>query len=120
MLIDINTHRITIALRDKEQIPIRAIYERINRGGYKPVTMHLRLRGRVEIQGDTVRLKTAPSGHVFTLQGDKLSGIGSGEEVDIQGHLDAQDIPSLKDSGSFEVVVDKIYGPDENGSGERF
>ena len=115
VLIDIKAHRITIALQGKERIPVRAIYDRIKKGGYKPVTMHLRLRGRVEIEGDTVRLRTAPTGQVFILQGDKLSGIGGGEELDIQAHLDARNIPSVEDSDSLEVVIDKIHGPDENG-----
>ena len=115
VLIDIDTHRITIALQGKEQIPLRAIYDRIKKGGYRPVTLHLRLRGRVEIEGDTRRLKTEPSGQVFILQGEKRSAINDGEEVDIQVHLDARNIPSVKDSDSFEVVIDKIYGPAENG-----
>ena len=114
VLIDIDTHRITIALQGKEQIPLRAIYDRIKKGGYRPVTMHLRLKGSVEMEGDTVRLKTAPHGQVFTLLGEKLSDIAEGEDVDIQVRLDAQKIPALNDSDPLEVVIDKIYGPDES------
>ena len=114
VLIDINSHQITIALQAKERIPIRAIYERISKGGYRPVSIHLRLRGSVEVEGDTFRLKTVPAGQVFKLRGDKLSELNDGEDVDIQAHLDAQNIPSLKDSDLFEVVVDKIHASVKN------
>ena len=64
--------------------------------------------------GDTFRLKTVPAGQVFKLRGDKLSELNDGEDVDIQAHLDAQNIPSLKDSDLFEVVIDKIHASVKN------
>lgn len=39
VLIDIDTHRITLVMRTGEQIPIRDIYQRIKKAGYDPITL---------------------------------------------------------------------------------
>ena len=40
VLIDIDTHRITLAMRPGEEIPFREIYQRIKKAGYDPITLY--------------------------------------------------------------------------------
>ena len=44
VLIDIDTHRITLAMRPGEAIPFRDIYQRIKKAGYDPITLTAELK----------------------------------------------------------------------------
>jgi hypothetical protein len=111
VLIDINKHRITIALKPGEAIPVREIYNRIRKGGYDPVTMHLRLQGRVKKIGDTLRLHATGSGQSFDLRGDKANDLRDAEDVDLEARLDARNLPDWEDEEAIAVVVDKVLPP---------
>lgn len=113
VLVDINTHRITVALKSDVPIPVRAIYDRIKKGGYDPVMMHLRLRGRVNKIGDILHLKVTDSGQTFFLTGEKVNDLVEAEDVDIQVRLDARKIPKLDDKEVITVVVEKILPPEK-------
>lgn len=115
-MIDINTHRITIALKPGEPVPVRAIYDRIKKGGYDPVTMHLRLQGRVERVGDDLLLHRSASGQSFLLTGDKAGDLADVKNADIQARLDARKIPDLDDEEAITVEVDEVLASeDRNG-----
>ncbi len=108
VLVDIDSHRITLALASGKQLPVGEVYERIKKAGYDPVTVHLRVSGRVEKRGDTLLLTDSANGQVFSLSGAGLENLGDGEEVDVQAHLDAEAIPGLKEGRPLEVVVDRL------------
>lgn len=112
VLVDINTHRITVALKPEVPIPVLAIYKRIKKGGYDPVTMHLRLRGRVHRADDTIRLRMTGREQVFELVGAEAEDLAESGEVDIQVRLDARKIPELEDDEVIAVVVEKIVLPE--------
>ena len=75
--------------------------------------MFLRLRGRVEKVGDTLRLHVAESDQSFILTGEPAIGLRDGEDVDLQARLDARKIPDLEDEEAIAVVVDKILAPED-------
>ena len=98
-------------MKADEPIPVRSIYTRIKKGGYDPVTMHLRLQGRIEKTEETLRLRSTTSNQVFVLTGEKLTDLTAGENVDIQTRLDARKIPDWDEKAIIEVVIDEIYSP---------
>ncbi len=107
VLVDINAHRITLALASGRDLPVREVYQRIKKAGYDPVTMHLRLSGAIERNGGAVLLRSSEGGQLFSLLGAGLEDLSDGEVVDIQAHLDAEEIPALKEDEPVAIVVDK-------------
>ncbi len=69
--------------------------------------MHLRLSGAIERNRGAVLLRSSVSGQLFSLLGAGLEDLSDGEVVDIQGHLDAEGIPALKEDEPVAIVVDK-------------
>lgn len=108
VLVDIETHQITLALASGKQLPVGEVYERIKKAGYDPITVHVRVLGKVERSGETLLLTNSANGQVFSLSGAGLENLGDGEEVDVQAHLNAEAIPGLKEGRPLEVVVDKL------------
>ena len=51
VLIDINTHRITLALQADKQVALIEIYDAIKKGGYDPVKVYLSVYGQVTKKG---------------------------------------------------------------------
>ncbi|MFP6583582.1 MAG: hypothetical protein VCD00_13650 [Candidatus Hydrogenedentota bacterium] len=113
VLVDINAHRITIALKPGERIPVRAVYTRIKKGGYDPVTMHLRVKGRVAKVGETIRITSADSGQYFVLLGTKVADLVNMENVDLQVRLDAKKISTLGDDEMISVELNTILHKEE-------
>ncbi len=107
VLVDINAHRITLALASGRDLPVREVYQRIKKAGYDPVTMHLRLSGAVERDRGAVLLRSSEGGQLFALLGAGLEDLSDGEVIDIQAHLDAETIPALKEDEPVAIVVDK-------------
>ena len=108
VLVDINARQITLALAPGKPFPVGEVYEKIKKAGYDPVTVHLRVSGTVEKSGETLLLTDSANGQVFSLSGAGLENLGSGMEVDVQAHLDAEAIPGLKERSPLEVVVDRL------------
>ncbi len=107
VLVDINAHRITLALASGRDLPVGEVYQRIKKAGYDPVTIHMRLSGEIERRGSAVLLRSSESGQLFSLLGAGLEDLSDGEVVDIQAHLDAEEIPALKEDEPVAIVVDK-------------
>ena len=108
VLVDIDTHRITLAMRPGEKVPIRDIYERIRKAGYDPVTLHMRSMGSLERRGERLLLRDSTSSQVFLIAGGHLEGVADDADVEIQMHLDAAQVPSLADGVPVEVVIDRL------------
>ena len=109
VLVDINAHRITLALASGRDLPVREVYQRIKKAGYDPVTMHVRLSGSIERNGGVVLLKSSEGGQLFSLLGAGLEDLRDGEVVEIQAHLDAEEIPALEEDEPVAIVVDKRH-----------
>ncbi len=106
VLIDIETHRITLALRPGEKIPFRDIYQRITKAGYDPITFYVRSEGSLERSGERLLLRDAKSGQVFSIVGGEMAGLA--DHVSVQAHLAASRIPELGESDVVEVTIDRL------------
>ena len=108
VLIDIDTHRITLAVRPGEKIPFREIYQRIKKAGYDPITLYVRSEGTLERSGGKLLLRDAKSGQVFAIVGGEIAGMDEHADVAVQAHLAASQIPELSESDIVEVTIDRL------------
>lgn len=108
VLMDIHANRITLALDPHQPLDLKGIYQAIQKGGYDPVRLYLRLAGRVTQQGDRYVLRATETGQLFALSGSELKPLSDQQAVDLQAHLDASQIPALPEGQPVEVVVDKL------------
>ena len=108
VLLDIDTHRITLAVRPGEKIPLREIYQRIEKAGYDPVTFYVRSEGTLERVGERLLLRDSKSGQVFSIVGGEMAGVADNATVSVQAHLAAIQIPELHESDVPEVTIDRL------------
>jgi hypothetical protein len=108
VLIDIDTHRITLAMRPGQKVPVRDIYRRIVKAGYDPITVYLRSQGTLERSGDKLLLRDAQSGQVFSIRGGQIEGVADGATVSLQGHLAGSQIPDLSEGDPVELTIDRL------------
>ncbi len=108
VLIDIDTHRITLAMRPGEKIPLREIYQRIKKAGYDPITLYVRSEGTLERSGERLLLRDSKSGQVFSIVGGEMDGVADSATVSVQAHLAASQIPELGESDIVEVTIDRL------------
>ncbi|MCH8134203.1 MAG: hypothetical protein IIA30_16785 [Myxococcales bacterium] len=114
VLVDIETHRITLALRPGEKIPFRDIYRRIKKAGYDPIRFYLRSEGTLERSGEKLLLRDAKSGQVFSIVGGEIEGVADNAKISVQARLIASQIPELDDGDIVEVTIDRLI-PDSDG-----
>ena len=107
VLIDINTHRITLAMVPGKRIPLRDIYNRIKKAGYDPVAFYLRVSGSLERSGANLLLRDADSGQVYSITGVSGAPRGTGESVEVQVHVDGEKDATSSDGEPVSVVVDR-------------
>ena len=117
VLIDIDTHRITLAMRPGEKIPFREIYHRIKKAGYDPITLYVRSEGTLYRSGERLLLRDAKSGQVFRVIGGEIEGVADNANVSVQASLVASQIPELLEGDFLEVTIDRLI-PDSDGVGE--
>ena len=108
VLIDIDTHRITLAMRPGEKIPFREIYQRIKKAGYDPITLYVRSEGTLERSRERLLLRDAMSGQVFSILGGEIAGVADNANVSVQARLAASQIPELNESDVVEVTIDRL------------
>ncbi len=107
VLIDINTHRITLAMAPGTRIPLRDIHHRIKKAGYDPVAFYLRVSGTLERSGAKLLLRDADSGQVYSIVGESAAPRGTGESVEVQVHVDGEKVATSSDGEPVSVVVDR-------------
>ena len=107
MLIDINTHRITLAMAPGEQIPLQDIHRRIKKAGYDPVAFYLRVSGSLERSEAKLLLRDADSGQVYSITGGNGAPSGTDKSVEVQVHVDGEAVANSTDGEPVSVVVDR-------------
>lgn len=88
VLVDIHTHRITLALAAGKSVDYAAIDNAILKGGYDPVATYLHLRGTVDQGPDGLLLTSAYNGQTYALTGERIDVLAGVRQVELQGHLD--------------------------------
>lgn len=111
LFIDIEAHRLTLALAPDQPMDLSSLYRAIRDAGYEPIRVHWRVTGAVDRQDDHVRLTDALGG-VFrvTGSGTQLSPVAAA--VTVQVHLDGSAIPSLIEGEPIPVVFDRLVNSD--------
>lgn len=108
VLIDIDTHRITLAMKPGEKIPFREIYQRIKKAGYDPITLYVRSRGTLERSGGRLLLRDVKSGQIFSVIGGDIEGVADDADVSVQFSLAASQIVDFSDGDVVQVTIDRL------------
>lgn len=107
VLIDIHTHRITLAMEPAAAIPFQEIYERIKKAGYDPIEVRFHLSGTLEGSGDTLRLRDMASDQAFAVLGSNAGALRTGDHVEVQARVDAMTIPELSEGELIGIWIDE-------------
>ena len=110
VLIDIHSHRITLALHPAEQVDLPGIHNAITKGGYDPVRVYLSVRGEVRRDGDRYLLTHAENGQVFALSGDDVGSLVQAGPVRITGVIAAAAITDFELGQAVPLEVSE-HGP---------
>lgn len=105
VLMDIETHRITLALQPDQETDLLEVYRAIKKGGYDPVTFYVNVHGQVRKSGDRYLLTCSNNGQVFDISGsvaDQLVGQGL---VRVNGQVDAEVISTIHAGQPIPIVV---------------
>jgi len=89
VLLDINTHRITLALNPKKKVDYSAINQAILDGGYDPIKVYVRAHGFVSRDYGQTYLTCSESGQVYRLEGSLIPSASASQAFFIQGDLPA-------------------------------
>jgi len=96
VMIDINTHRVVLALKRDKKLDLPLIYNAIKKGGYDPVMVYMNIHGQVSKEEGRYILTCPDNGQTFELMGsDAEKWLGKGL-VDIRGQLVAGLIPNFQ------------------------
>lgn len=108
VLVDVEAHRITLALQPSAKIPFQEIYSRIKNAGYDPITVYVRPEGKLEKSEQGLQLRDARSGQVFAVLDSTMPGIADQAEVAVQAHFEASLIPELGESEPVVLTIDRL------------
>ena len=105
VMIDINAHRVILALRQDRNIDFPLIYDAIKKGGYDPVMVYINIRGQVSKQEQRYVLTLPYTKQTFELLGsDREKWLGKGL-VNIRGQLDAALIPNFQEGKAIPLYL---------------
>lgn len=110
VLLDIHTHRITLALDPAKPVDLPAVHKAILDGGYDPVSAFVRIRGRVETRDDRVILTGSANGQSWRLEGRDFKTPVAGQEMIVEGRIAAADFAHAP-TGLIPVTVTKVEEP---------
>lgn len=105
VLVDINSHRVTLAIKAGERVDLGQITKAIRKGGYDPVSLSLHLSGKVEKQGERYLLRW--QNQLFALAGKDVASLNH-KEVSLQVEIDAKQIASHVSGNPLPVTVVKV------------
>ena len=105
VLIDIQSHRITLALQPDQAIDLAQVYNAIKKGGYDPVSFHVNVHGQVQKDGDRYLLTSPDSGQVFEIIGDDAGRLVDRGLIHVNGQVDVGHVEALKVGQPIRVVM---------------
>ncbi len=95
VLIDIRSHRITLALQPDQDVDLVQVYNAIKKGGYDPVSFYVNVHGRVQKDGNRYLLSSSHSGQVFEILGEDAGRLVEGSLTNVKGQVDAGDVEAF-------------------------
>ena len=106
VLLDIHTHRITLALDKSKLVDFAAVNNAIVKGGYDPVTYYVRVHGQVEENNGTYELTSPHNNQVYHLQGQQLATLSQSQGVYVEGKITVDSIAELTVGQPVSLFVD--------------
>lgn len=108
VLLDIHTHRITLALDPAKPVDLPAIHSAILDGGYDPVTAFVRVHGRIETRDGEAILTCPTNGQRWRLVGQSSMQAKSGQSVIVEGRIAATEFADVPTAKIIPVTVTKV------------
>ena len=105
VLIDIHSHRVTLALQPKQEFDFGQVYSAIKKGGYDPVSFYVNVLGQVQKDGDRYLLTSSDNGQVFEILGNDVGRFVGEGPINVTGQVDADRIPSIEAGQPMPVVI---------------
>ena len=105
VLIDIQSHRITLALQPDKEFDLAQVYNAIKKGGYDPVSFYVNVRGQVQKDGDRYLLTSPDSGQVFEIIGEDAGRLLDRGLIDVKGQVDVGHVANIKVGQPIPVVM---------------
>lgn len=105
VLIDIQSHRITLALQPDQAFSLAQIYDAIKKGGYDPVSFYVNVRGQVQKDGDRYLLISSDSGQVFEIIGNDAGRLVDRGPINVMGQVDVGHIEAFKVGEPIPVLL---------------
>lgn len=110
VLLDINTHRITLAIDNSKTVDYPAINNAIIKGGYDPVVYFARVHGSVSRVNGKTLLTCPKSGQVYEIKGEDLKELNQSSAVYVEGEITVESVTTLTEGQPVTLVVNRIEG----------
>jgi len=108
VLINIHTHRVTLALAEDKVANLSLIYKSIIKGGYDPIAFYFHLKGVVRKTGKVYSINHQQTGLTYILKGNLLTGLANNTKVQIKLVVKASEISKAKKLQSIPATVTNI------------
>ncbi len=105
VLIDIQSHRITLALQPDQIMDLAEVYSAIKKGGYDPVSFYVNVHGRVQKDSDRYLLISPDSGQVFEIIGSDVGRLVDQGLINVHGQVPAERVSTIKVGQPISVVM---------------
>lgn len=108
VLLNIEQHRITLALDPSKPVDFSAIHRAILDGGYDPVSAVVRVHGRVESGASGAILTSPTNGQRWRLEGQDFKTPTPGQAVVVEGRIATADFAEVPATGIIPILVIKL------------
>jgi len=105
VLVNINTHQITLALQSSKKVDLSKIVEAITKGGYDPENIYLNLFGKVTKKNNRYLLTSSSNNQVFELNGENMGQYTNKGLIRVKGFLHADSVLGLKSAQAVPIQV---------------
>jgi len=105
---EIETGRISLPVFSDQPIDLGRMASSIEKAGYELTGIHLNLSGLLRKEDDRYFLKQPDSGQTFELQGEVLNELESEASIQVQAHVNPEQISLLKKGQAYQLLVDTL------------
>ena len=105
VLIDIQSHRITLALQPDQEFDLAQVYDAIKKGGYDPVSFYVNVHGQVHKDGDQYLLISPDSGQAFEIIGDDAGRLVDRGLINVRGQVEVGRVADIELGQPIPVLM---------------
>ncbi|MBL4799600.1 MAG: hypothetical protein JKY50_19525 [Oleispira sp.] len=108
VLMNIHTHRITLALQPGQKLNVAQVYDAIIKGGYDPTAVYVNLHGQVQQSGNSYLLTNPENGQVFDITGNDVKALVGKGLIQVKGHMNNARSFKLDANQPIPVIVTSV------------